>query len=471
MAGTAQAGRRRIRVAPTMSGVAQGTRALAPVMPAVIVIYLFLLLPVETRPTVFGVNLPIYRIAILIFVPLMLARFGSGRARFILPDWLMVLAAVWTAVSFYLHYGLERGMVSAIGIIVDFGGAYAIGRMAIDGVNGLRRFFILISPGLALAGAELMVESLSGRLLVRPFFQSIFGAVAMYEGGQESGTVVLAYHERMGLLRGYGPFSHPILGGSILVSLFPLWFLGGFRSWPRWLGMFAAFAGLFSMSTAAFLGITVGIALCTIDWGKRFLAGVTWMSISALMILAMIAVELSTNRGVTGLLAAISFDPATAYWRFMIWDYGWQSVLNNPWIGIGYEDWVRPIWMVSPSIDAHWLALAVRNGLPMPAFIILTILFGIVGTALRAISADLRDRGLLLSINLSMVVLLVVSMTVNFFGESNVWFMIFVGILATFGAGVRVNRAGSIVLDAQAADPARGASADLSPRTGAATRP
>jgi len=365
-------------------------------MPAVIVIYLFLLLPVETRPTLFGVNLPIYRIAILIFVPLMLARFGGGRARFIFPDWMMLLAASWTAISFSLHYGLGRGMVSAIGVIVDFGGAYALGRMAIDGVNGLRRFFVLISPGLALAGAELMVESISGRLWVRPLFQAIFGPVSIFEAGQVSGAVQLSEQVRLGLVRAYGPFSHPILAGSVLVSLLPLWMIGGFRSWPRWLGLFAAFAGLFSLSSAAFLGLAVGLGLCGLNWGKRFFAGVTWPTLSAVILLGLIALESLTGRGVTGFLAQVSLDPATAYWRFLIWDYGWLSVLQNPWIGIGYEQWVRPDFMLSSSIDAHWLALAVRNGLPLPFLIIMTISFGMVGTALSAIRADWRDRGLLI---------------------------------------------------------------------------
>jgi|GEM_PF-6029717 len=46
-----------------------------------------------------------------------------------------------------------------------------------------------------------------------------------------------------------------------------------------------------------------------------------------------------------------------------------------------------------------------------------------------------------------MAVLLVIAMTVNFFGESNVWFMILVGILATFAGGVRLDRSGALVLD------------------------
>ncbi len=446
MAGTAHAGKRRIRVALAISAAARGTRTLAPVMPAVIVIYMFLLLPVETRPTVFGVNLPIYRIGILLFIPFMLARLGGGRARFLFPDWLMVLAGLWTIISFALHYGLAKGVVSAIGIIVDFGGAYVLGRIAIDGVDGLRRFFILISPGLALAGAEVMLESLSGRLLVRPFFQAIFGTVTAFEAGRASGAVALLETERLGLLRGYGPFSHPILGGSVLVSLLPLWIAGGFRSWPRWLGLFAAFAGLFSLSSAAFLGMAVGIALCFLNWSKRFFAGLNWPTLSVLIILGLVAVELLTGRGVAGMLAQASLDPVTAAWRFLIWDYGWRTVEQNPWIGIGYEQWVRPDFMVSASIDAHWLALAVRNGLPVPFLIILTILFGIVGTALRSMRAGWPDRGLLVSLNFTMVVMLVIAMTVNFFGESNVWFMILVGMLASLSAGVRVDRRGSLVL-------------------------
>jgi len=45
-----------------------------------------------------------------------------------------------------------------------------------------------------------------------------------------------------------------------------------------------------------------------------------------------------------------------------------------------------------------------------------------------------------------MTVMLVMAMTVNFFGESNIWFMILVGMLASLSAGMRVDRRGSLVL-------------------------
>jgi hypothetical protein len=40
------------------------------------------------------------------------------------------------------------------------------------------------------------------------------------------------------------------------------------------------------------------------------------------------------------------------------------NVWNNPVFGLGLEDWVRPHFMYSGSMDNFWLALAVRYGLP-----------------------------------------------------------------------------------------------------------
>lgn len=445
MAGSGNVARRRLRAAPTIGSVATGGRILAPILPLVIVIYMFLLFPIETRPQVLGVNLPIYRFGIILFTPFMLARLTSVRTRFLFADWLMVLATAWTLISFCAIYGIGPGLIRASGVVIDFAGAYTLARLAIDSPTALRRFLILIAPGLFLAGFEMFIESVTDRLIVRPFFAKIFGAVAAYDAGEISGTVEYVQEQRLGLLRAYGPFSHPILGGAVLISMLPLWIKSGIRSWPLWAGIVASLMGLYSVSSAAFLGFAFGATLLAIDFGKKYVRTVNWPVVTILMTLVLLAVELVSGSGVTGVLARLTLDPQTAYYRILIWEFGSKSVMAHPWIGLGYFPFERPAWM-SPSVDAHFLALALRNGLPVPTLFIAIIVLGMIGTGLRSGVVGGRDRDLLVGLNFSLAVLMLISMSVNYFGETNVWFMIIVGITATFSAGVRVDRRGMLTL-------------------------
>lgn len=439
--------RRLLSRAPALSS---GGRILAPIVPLVVVAYMFLLLPIETRLRVLGVSLPIFRIGLLLFVPFLLARFAGGRTRPILADWLILLSAGWILISFGLHYGLNEGLIRGFGVVTDYGGSYALARLAINSPHDLRRFLIMISPGMFFAGTIMMIESLGHQLFYRPFFADLLGGATLYELGEAVGILEYDQSVRAGLMRAYGPFSHPILGGAVLVSLLPLWLLGGLRSWPKWLGLASAFMGIFSLSSAAFLGLGLGLALVATDWGKGFVKGIGWPAIAAGAVVALVAIDILSNRPLGSLIANYTLSPQTAHYRTLIWEYGGKVVAENPWIGIGYGDWARPDWM-SISVDAHFLALAMRNGLPAVVLLIFAILAGMTGTGLRALMADRRDRDLLVGMNFTVVILVFCAITVMLFGEASVFFMMMIGICGSMTAGVRLDRTGSIVLDSRIA--------------------
>lgn len=433
MAGTGTVVKRRVRVAPTIGSSATGGRILASVLPLVVVIYMFLLFPVETRPSVLGVNLPIYRLGILLFTPFMLSRLTAPHSRFIFPDWLIVMATIWILISFCGIYGFGNGLVRGSGVVIDFAGAYALARLAIDGPTAFRRFLIMISPGLFLAGMEMVLESVTGHLIVRPLFASIFGQVNAYEGGEISGTLAYGQETRLGLLRAFGPFSHPILGGAVLTSSIPLWFKSHLRSWPKIIGMISAFAGLASLSSAAFLGVALGVVLLATDWGKNFIDRLSWPVIAVFGALLLTALELVSNSGLIGLISRMTFDPQTAAYRQAIWQWGTFNVANHPWIGLGYYPWIRPNWMTL-SVDNHFLVLAMRNGLPVPLLLMLCIGYSVFTIGSNVRHHDGASRDILVGVNMTMFILLLVSATVNYYGETNVWFMVIVGITASLSA-------------------------------------
>src|SRR5690606_11972317 len=124
------------------------------------------------------------------------------------------------------------------------------------------------------------------------------------------------------------------------------------------------------------------------------------------------------------------------FFRLLIWDFGTQSVMNHPWLGVGYGEWDRPAWMPS-SIDMFWLYNAIIYGLPAGLLML--------GAFLSALISVGRRRGLdpqlyayrqgFLTV---MIGLFLVGWTVHFWNATYVLFMFPLGSgmwLADAGTG------------------------------------
>jgi hypothetical protein len=91
-----------------------------------------------------------------------------------------------------------------------------------------------------------------------------------------------------------------------------------------------------------------------------------------LFALAYVVVDLMSNRTpLKVFMTYATFSAHNAYWRSIIFEWGMKNVWANPLFGIGLNDWVRPHYMNSGSMDNFWLVMAVRYGIP--GFLLLTI--------------------------------------------------------------------------------------------------
>ncbi len=393
------------------------------VLPVAIVVYSFLLLPIEVKLTIAGLNIYSYRIALFIAVPLAIYLMPRREVRFSLLDIPVAIGSLWILISFVHHLGASSGLVRAFAIFLDTFGAYLVARLSISNPADLRRTLIVILPGLLFASGFLLIESVSGRLLVRPFFGSIFGQAVSYSEGEAAGSLQLVKERRLGLLRAYSTFSYPILGGAILASLLPLYLLSGLRSWMPVLGVAACVGAFFSVSSAALAGLALAIGLVVLDRVLPRLRPFSWPIIAALVAVYAVLANVGLQGGVAGLIGRFTLNPATAYIRRMQWKYGGDAALENPIFGLGFAEYARPSWLTS-AIDAHFLHLAMRSGLLTSlCFLIVTVLvLFLIGRAVRTLPK--MDRDLLIGVNFMLIVLLFTSMTVSFFSEANVFFMI-----------------------------------------------
>ncbi|ALE15490.1 hypothetical protein AMC99_00174 [Altererythrobacter epoxidivorans] len=402
----------------------------ARLLPLAILTYSYLLFPPETRFAAETLALPLYRIAIIVFAYPAAARFIRGEVRMQLPDFLVLAAAGWMIVSFLAVYSVGEGLIRSGAIVIDTAGAYFVARSSVQNLTDLRRLLVILAPGLAFAGATMFLESISREVFYRPMFAGLLGPLPLFAAGEVVGTMDTAAQLRLGLARGLGPFSHQILGGSILASVFALYALSRLRSWPRWAGLLAAVCGFFSLSSAAILGLLFAAGMIVTDRVRAMVRGANWYLILAAYALGALALQVFSESGLINLISRLTLNPQTAFYRQLIWQYGWQAVLEHPLVGLGYGQHDRPQWL-GPSVDAHFLALAIRHGVLVPILLMTAVIVIMVVLGRSVARSRGMDRDLLFGVNVTIAMLFTLSMTVMFFSEANIWFMSMIAVGAS----------------------------------------
>jgi hypothetical protein len=342
--------------------------------------YIALIMPLEFSASLGGLRLSPYRVMLLIVtVPLLLRLFQNVRQPPHAVDFLVMAHAAWVVLALTVYGGIGTGLESGGIYAVESLGAYLLGRITVTSApehRALLRFMVAV---LAVMFLLTLPESLTGTHFIREAARAIAGGPG------------LPYIEpRLGLDRAFGSFDHPILYGVFAASTFAATYyvLNSEKLGPRaviLLGIVACSAFL-SLSAGPFVGLACQAVV--IGW-DRITKGVNlrWTAIVVLFSLMWFAVSLGSNRSpVKVFISYLTFSPQSAYNRILIWDYGTAEVGRNPWFGIGFGDWIRPVWM-SDSMDNFWLVTAVRYGLPALIFLVAAI----VTLALRQARVNASD--------------------------------------------------------------------------------
>jgi hypothetical protein len=198
---------------------------------------------------------------------------------------------------------------------------------------------------------------------------------------------------RMGLERVQAVFAHPIHFGLFCSVAFSMAFvaLEGVST-PAWRWTSSALVGgsaFLALSSGALLAVVLQIGL--IAWAALFpQAPWRWRLLLGLFAAGWIFVDLASNRTpIQVLLSYATFSPHNAYIRMIIFDWGSQNVMANPLLGIGMNDWFRPAFLHSDSVDNFWLLTAMRYGLPGLLFLAL----GWFGALFRILRRPFRRDG------------------------------------------------------------------------------
>ena len=367
-----------------------------------------------------GLRLTPNRLVLIVFVLPCLAVLLNGRAgRIRFPDIGLILLWAWSVIAVAANRGVASQIEQNGIFFLETVGAYLIGRVYVRDADCFAAVTRLLFFTVILMLPFAIVEAVSGKNLILYFFNAI--------GHSYVDNVM---EPRLGFNRAQGALQHPILfgvycGAVIALSYFVLGYRrsGMAKSWRMLVTLFTAMTCLSSGPQAAMVA-QVGI----IVW-DALLHNVRqrWWILTGLAIFAWILVDLLSNRTPPEVfISYFALNPATAYNRILIWEYGSASVLNHPLVGIGpVGEWERPSWMNS-SMDMYWLVVPVRYGIPAGLLSILVFLHIFLSVALRS-GLDDRHNAYRLGFLGCMLGFFMVGWTVHFWNETYVLFMFLMG--------------------------------------------
>ncbi|MFM6932103.1 MAG: hypothetical protein ACKOUT_07655 [Novosphingobium sp.] len=390
---------------------ATGMDRVAALLPAGLIYSLFV--PAGLTFHLGGLMLYASRVYLIAMLPFILAQCLRTRLHLKIYDFLVLAGCSWMVLSFLANRGLSGGIESGGRDVIDILGTWFLARGCIRDDKDVVRLLKLVLPGLLVVAGLLVIESVIGK----PRLIDIFPIKGIDQGQ--------ASQYRLGLLRAFGPFSHPILAGLFVSSFITLYGLVVRDQAARWLGMAAGVAGFFTLSSAALANLAlqsgfyiyrkiISIAGYRTEW--RPLALLTLFGLALLQVL-------SKGGAISTIIRYGALDSATGYFRLVIWEYGTASVARKPLFGFGYSGYDKPIWVLNDSVDNHWLFLAIRYGIP--CFVIYFALALYIIYRLAGISMRLPDKAgnaySAMLITLSCATAL--GLTVAFVNEFQIWYI------------------------------------------------
>lgn len=386
---------------------------------AILILVASFLAPTELSLFLGGLRLPPHRVALLILLPIALWRMATDRTvRILTFDVAFLLFNVWTLSVFLHHHGDSEGLQFGGSLALESFGAYLVARAFVRDQEAYSGTVRLLVVAVAISGLVALPETLTGWHYVHDLLGNLTG----YQHP-------IGHETRLGLTRAYGTFDHPIHFGTFAASALALvWFATPRQRLRRKRVATIALVTALGLSSAPLLCLGVQIGL--VGW-HRLTRGMAGRVPLTLVIIAglFIGLSLVSDRSPFAFIATgMTFDAWTGYYRLLIWEHGLENVWANPWTGIGLNDWTRPWWMVSASVDAFWLVIAMRSGIP--AFLLLAVALALLvhATLSRARKAEPHVRRIAMGWTMSLIGLALIGCTVHFWNVLYAYVFLLVGL-------------------------------------------
>lgn len=385
----------------------------------VILLIAAFLCPTELSLYIAGLRFPPHRVALFILFPIAIMRLMSQQGLKVKSfDIFFILFNLWTVAMYMYHQGQQEGLVYGGSQALESLGGYLVARAWIRNEETLRATLRALGWAIFAAALIALPETLLGQIFTHDLLRQLTGY--HHPIGVET---------RLGLTRAYGVFDHPIHYGTFCATMAAMFWYAEKRNAGRFKK-----AGLLSLATV--LGLSSAPLLCLglqggmIVWDKLTKRLAKRATITFLAVLGLyIGASLASTRGPIAVIATgMTLDPWTGFYRLQIWENGMNNVFMYPITGLGLAEWERPAWMVSSTIDAFWLVIMIRTG--VPALLLLIIALTLLIRAVNRYGLKSRDpvlRDLARGWTMSLIALSLVSTTVHLWNVPFTFFFFFVG--------------------------------------------
>ncbi|WP_353295721.1 O-antigen ligase family protein [Thalassolituus maritimus] len=342
------------------------------------------------------------------FVP-KLFKSSAVLSRVNLIDILALGHCLWIVVALWGIHGFSKAAESGGMYILEFLPFYAFGRIIASNVYWLVNLLKLLLIVMLVSAGLAWIEMITGINVVYKLLGLNYGRLA---------------ETRMGLERASVYMPHPILYG-LFTSMLAALMIYSLSASKLKTAAVLLFATLPSLSSAPLISMFVQLGATIYDKIFRTFKR-RWKVLVSGVLSFVIITSIVTEGGLSGVIVNyLTFNPATGFYRMAIWEHGSAVVMNHPFFGIGYNDWERPEWMYSDTVDNFWLLTAMRYGLP--ALLLLFVAQLIV--VQRFLS---KDFGQLTSLKvgwiISFVGIFIVGSTVHFWANAFASYAFFLGI-------------------------------------------
>lgn len=388
--------------------------------------------PTELSLVVGDLRLSPHRVVFLLFIPFALYRLAMRPdCRLKLYDVPFFGLAIWQALVFTYHAG-SAGLAFGGSWSLESLGAYTIARAYIRDIETLQATLRIVFYSIVLAALIAMLDTITGSYFVHEVLRQMFG-----------GEPMPAVEFRKGLARAASTFDHPIHYGTYCATMFALmWASEPQKTWRYVRAVGMGVAAFLAMSSAPLLSL--GLQFAMMSW-NRFTVSIpmrTQITLAIILGLYLGVTMVAQRPPVQIMISVATFDPWTGFYRMMIWEYGLENLWGSPWVGIGMADWVRPKWMFSSTIDAYWLVLALRSGIP--AFLLLVTGIILIGYGVVKRGRGSRDplrRRMAAGWMISLIAICLLGATVHYWNVPHALLYFFLGLGSALADPKRVTSA------------------------------
>ncbi|MCK1424822.1 hypothetical protein IVB15_30235 [Bradyrhizobium sp. 182] len=244
---------------------------------------------------------------------------------------------------------------SSAATVLELLGGYVVARAFFYERPALDDFIRAMKVAVTLILAVAMVDHMSGRWVVN----GILGLNPVPEF-------------RYGLMRAESIFPHPIAYGTFCAVTGGI-FLYSERSSlsrVRWVGL-CLLGCLLAMSSAPLLMFCIAVFVYCYDQTTKSYAW-RWKAFAAMVGVALGFIYITTENPTSWIIAHLTLDPSTGYFRKATWDRAFYNIGLAPWAGYGFDDMGDGSdFFDNVSVDCVWLVLALRFGIPILIFLLL----------------------------------------------------------------------------------------------------